>query len=108
MMPTITERQFKKLCDDIYADRREIYQFNPGMSRRDALLWMLTGCLFSFLSIPILEQSGADATSPDFYADAVRELLQQRMTPPFNPQVYIDELVEKIKVEDEQTGRAGI
>lgn len=101
-MSTITAQEFEKICEGIYADRRQIYRFNPNMSRRDAILWMLLGCLLSLLSIPIPEQPGDDGTSPDPYGDAVREVLRSRMRPAFDPQVYIDELTGKVEAEEER------
>ena len=97
---TISETEFVKLCDDIYADRQQIYQFNPNASRREALLWMLTGCLISLLSIPILEQPGTyGASSADPYGDAINEILQKHMHPPFDPQTHLAALSKKLENE---------
>jgi hypothetical protein len=97
---TISEAEFIKLCDDVYADRQQIYQFNPNASRREALLWMLTGCLISLLSVPILEQPSADGTSSaDPYADAIREILRNHMQTPFDPQAHLAELSKKLEKE---------
>jgi hypothetical protein len=94
---TISEQEFRKLCDDIYADRFQIYAYNPNVSRREALMWMLLGCLVTLLSIPILEQPSAyGGTSDDPYGDAVCEVLQNRMERDFDPQIYLDELSGKI------------
>ncbi|HEV7860820.1 MAG TPA: hypothetical protein VGO91_19525 [Pyrinomonadaceae bacterium] len=97
----MTAQEFEKLCRDIYADRRQIYSFNPNVSHREALLWMLLGCLVSLLSVPILDQPsvyGGSRTDP--YADAICELLKPRMNPAFNPRIYLDELTEKLKAEE--------
>jgi hypothetical protein len=92
-METIGEPEFKKLCDDIFADRREIYAFNPNMSRREALLWMLAGCLVNLLSVPAAEQPGAfGAETSDPYGDAVLLLLERRSVPAFDPKIYLTEL----------------
>jgi hypothetical protein len=97
----MTAEEFEKLCRDIYADRRQIYSFNPNASHREALLWMLLGCLVSLLSVPILDQPGVyGGSSTDPYADAICELLQPRMNPAFEPRVYLDELTEKLKAEE--------
>ncbi len=96
-MTTISEMEFKRLCDDIYADHRQVYAFNPNVSRREALLWMLLGCLVSLLSIPILEQPSVyGGASSDPYGDAVREVLKDHMEPAFDPGIYLLELSEKI------------
>jgi hypothetical protein len=94
---TITEMEFIKLCDDIYADRRQIYAFNPNMSHGDALLWMLTGCLISLLSIPDDEQPSADDSSSartDPYGAAIREIIRKHAQPPFDPQPYLASLLK--------------
>ena len=100
MSNTISEQEFKKLCDDAYADRFQIYAFNPNVSRREALLWMILGCLLSLLSVPILEQPSAyGSTSDDPYGDAIREVLKDRMRPNFDPQTYLGELSGRIEAE---------
>ena len=97
----ISEAEFIKLCRDVYADRHQIYEFNPSVGKREALLWMLTGCLISLLSVPLLEQSFACGdTTEDPYGDAVREILHGRMRPPFDPQIQLTELSDKISSEE--------
>ncbi|MBA3768282.1 MAG: hypothetical protein H0W99_15155 [Acidobacteria bacterium] len=99
-MTTISELEFKRLCDDIYADRRQVYAFNPNVSRREALLWMLLGCLVSLLSIPILEQPSVyGGVSSDPYGDAVCEVLKDHTQPAFDPGIYLLELSERIESE---------
>lgn len=103
---TISEAEFIKLCDDIYADRQEIYQFNPNAGKREALLWMLLGCLISLLSIPVLEQPSVyDKSNSDPYAAAINEILQRHMRPAFDPQVHLTRLSKKIEDEDEREAR---
>ncbi len=99
-MSTISEMEFKRLCDDIYADRQQVYAFNPNVSRREALLWMLLGCLVSLLSIPILEQPSVyGGASADPYGDAVCEVLKNHTQPAFDPRSYLLELSERIESE---------
>jgi hypothetical protein len=99
-METIREQEFKKLCDDIYLERHQIYAFNPNMERREALLWMLAGCLVSLLSVPDTEQPGAsDAATSDPYGDAVIELVLKSASPVFDAQIYLTELTEKLEAE---------
>lgn len=101
--PSISEAEFIKLCDDIYADHQRIYQFNPSASKREALLWMLLGCLLSLLSVPAAEQSPAGGSSSlDSYDDAICEILRTRMQPSFDPQVQIAALSRKIEMEEER------
>lgn len=101
-MSTISEQEFKKLCDDAYADRFQIYAFNPNVSRREALLWMILGCLLTLLSVPILEQPSAyGGASDDPYGDAICEVLKDRMEPDFDPQTYLSELSRRLETETE-------
>jgi hypothetical protein len=101
-MSTISEQEFKKLCDDAYRDRFQIYAFNPNASRREALLWMILGCLLTLLSVPILEQPSAyGGTSEDPYGDAILEVLKDRMESDFDPQTYLGELSRRIETERE-------
>lgn len=91
-METISRDDLKRLCDEIYRDRSEIYEFNPAATRRDALLWMLLGCLISLLSIPHEELEAATNSSGRDYGDVVCKLLRERVAPPFDPYPYIEEL----------------
>jgi hypothetical protein len=98
-MNTITEYEFKTLCDRIYNERHEIYPLNPNVSRREAFLWMLLGTLVSFLSVPILEQPSVYNTSnSDPYGAAVVELVRQRASPAFDPEIYLRRIEERLDV----------
>jgi hypothetical protein len=97
---TISEAEFIKLCDDIYADRWQIYEFNPNASHREALLWMLTGCLISLLDASVSEQTSADDyRSADPYSQAIREMLENRTQPHFDPHPHLARLLKKIEEE---------
>lgn len=97
-MDTVSEQEFKKLCEDVYADRDSIYSYIPVLSEREALLWMLLGCLVGLLSVPEHEQPSAFVeASEDPYADAICELLQGRMQPDFNPNPYLEELSKRLE-----------
>lgn len=99
-METITEDEFRKLCDDIYRDRHEIYEFNPNVSHREALLWMMLGTLVSLLSVPVLEQPSVfGGTHSDPYRAAVIEVVLSRAFPAFDPELYLKELSEKLEAE---------
>jgi hypothetical protein len=96
-MSTISEDEFEKLCRDIYADRQQIYSFHPNAPRREALLWMLLGCL---LSVPDSEHPTLhDGTHPDPYAEAIRELLRGRTQPPFDPRPHLSKLAAELEAE---------
>lgn len=106
-MSTISEQEFKRLCDDIYEDRFLIYTYHPNAgSRREALLWMTLGCLVSLLSVPLLEQPSAyGGASADPYGDAIMEVLNGRMEPGFDPQVHLRELSLRIEADGDAGGR---
>lgn len=102
-MSTISEQEFKKLCDDAYADRLQIYAFNPNVSGREALLWMILGCLVTLLSVPILEQPSVyGGASDDPYGDAILEVLKERVEPDFDPQTHLSELSRRIETDGEE------
>ncbi|MBD0369442.1 MAG: hypothetical protein ICV60_01205 [Pyrinomonadaceae bacterium] len=89
---TISEDEFKRICDDIYSDRFEIYEFNPAASRSEALLWMLMGCLISRLSITDEElQRLSESSAEDTYADVVCKILKERGAL-FDPRPYVNEV----------------
>lgn len=95
---TISKADFEKLCDEIYRDRFEIYEFNPNASKREAVLWMLLGCLISLLSVTDAElQSLVDSSSTDPYGEAVCKLLVERGSPPFDPQPFVEELSKRVE-----------
>ncbi len=90
---TISEESFRRLCEEIYRDRSEIYLFSPGMAKGEALSWMLMGCLISLLSVPETELERLGECSS--YADAIRALLTGRTEPPFDPGPHITELISR-------------
>jgi hypothetical protein len=97
---TISEEEFRRLCEEIYRDRFEIYGFNPGATKREAVLWMLLGCLISLLSVGEAEaQALAASSSRAPYADAVCKLLLERAAPPFDPQPFVEELSKRVENE---------
>lgn len=97
---TISEDEFKRVCDEIYRDRFEIYGFRPEARPREAVLWMLLGCLISLLSVSHDELSSlAEASSKDMYADAIFKLLQTRAAPPFDARPLVEELLKSVEAE---------
>lgn len=97
---TISEGELKRVCDEIYRDRFEIYAFNPGASQQDALLWMLTGCLISLLSVNEEELRALfDSPGQASYVEAVCRLLEGRTEPPFDPRAIVEELSQRVESE---------
>jgi hypothetical protein len=87
---TISEQQFSKLCDDIYRDREQIYSYNPNMSRRDCLEWMILCSLMPLLNI-------TEEPSTSVYSQAICEVLENRMTESFDVMKYLEKLNEEIE-----------
>lgn len=98
---TISEAELIRLCENLYTDRRQIYEFNPNAGQREAMLWMLLGCLLSLLSIPDNEQPSVNSSSTDPYGDAVREILRNRTQPSFDPQSHLAQWSKKIESDDD-------
>ena len=91
----INEPEFARICEQIYEDREQIYQFNPNVAHNEVLLWMVLGCLVSYLSL-------SDAETPCFpgapdaevYRAAILHVLQTRREPKFDADVYLQELIK--------------
>lgn len=99
-MDTISEREFKQLCEDVYRERDEIAGLLPNVSPREALLWMLLGSLVALLSVPEAEQAEVvEAASQDPYGEAIIKVLQARRAPVFDPKIYLAELSAKLESE---------
>jgi hypothetical protein len=87
---TISEEEFSRMCINICKDIDQIRSWNPSLSTRDAFLWMLLGCLVSFLSVPILDQPSVyNPKAHDPYLDAVLAVLRDRTNPLFDPRAQL-------------------
>ncbi|HEX8708961.1 MAG TPA: hypothetical protein VF723_12010 [Pyrinomonadaceae bacterium] len=96
----ISAQEFERLCEDIYADRWQVYPLIPSASRSDALKWMLLGCLVNLLSVPQLEAPHVrHGRSADPYGDAICELMKGRASPVFDPRAYLVELSRRAEAE---------
>lgn len=84
-MGKITEAEFGVICEAILADRLSICKHNPMGSEEETLLWMLLGCLVSYLSLSEMEtpcfKGVPDANT---YREAISNILRCRMEPDFN------------------------
>lgn len=99
-MMKVSEQQFAKLCEDVYLDREQIYNYNPSMNRVDCLEWMILGCLITLLSIEPSDQSYDFETSTEHpYGEVICKLLHNRMTEPFDAKLYLNQLRGKISME---------
>lgn len=95
-MQTITEKRFQQICSGIKADREVIIKHNPIGTPEETLLWMLLGCLVSYLSL-------TDADTPcfngmpnaDTYRDAIQFVLRNRRLGEFDAGKYINEMLSE-------------
>lgn len=91
----ISEIEFRKICDEIYQDRKIILKHNPIGGEEETLFWMLMSVLISFLSIE-------ESQMPDFhgkpdadtYRDAILFILKNRKKDDFEEQQYLRDLVK--------------
>jgi hypothetical protein len=92
-MTTITEAEFKRICDGIYDDRESIIKHNPLGTREEILLWMLLSCLILYLSPTEIETPCFTGT-PDAgtYRDAVIFVVKRHMKPKFDCEPHIDRM----------------
>jgi hypothetical protein len=92
-MATISETEFARMCDGIRNDRDVIIKHNPVGTAEETLLWMLLGCLISYLGLTDLE-TPCFTGRPDAatYRDAVEFVLKDRRTDNFDPGKYLDRL----------------
>ena len=95
-MNRISEKELGRICADICNDRGTIVKHNPIGTEDEILLWMLLNCLNSFLSLSEQEMpcftGRPDATT---YREAVLFVLRGRTEGGFNPEPYVDKLIEK-------------
>lgn len=90
----ISETEFARICDGIRQDRDSIIRYNPIGSDEEILLWMLLGCLTSYLSLSEQETpcfpGRVDATA---YRAAIKAILAARMAIPFDAEPYLDTML---------------
>jgi hypothetical protein len=104
-MTSISETELARICDGISEDREIIIKHNPMGTPTEILLWMLLGCLASYLS---LEEADTPCFTgkPDAetYRDAILFVLRNRLTADFDPRPYI----ERVLHADQDTGTDAI
>jgi hypothetical protein len=92
-MATISEAEFGRICKGIRQDRDVIIKHNPVGTAEETLLWMLLGCLVSYLGLSDLE-TPCFTGRPDAatYRAAVEFVLKDRRTTDFDLGKYLDHL----------------
>ncbi len=92
-MNKITEREFARICEDIYAERELICRHNPIGTREETLLWMLLSCLIIYLSLPEIETPCFSGTpTAQLYREAILFVLSKAKTEDFDAAPYLDKL----------------
>ncbi|MEO6334114.1 MAG: hypothetical protein ABIO91_03950 [Pyrinomonadaceae bacterium] len=92
-MARINESEFKRIVDGIFEDRELIIKHNPIGTREETLLWMLSSCLISYLSL-------SDSETPCFtgrpdaetYRQAIRFILRNHAADGFDGEPYLAKL----------------
>ena len=91
----ISENEFARICKEIREDSEAICRHNPIGSPEEILLWMLLGCLISYLSLSEIETPCFNGTpTAQTYLDAIRFVLKGRTDKDFNVEKYFRELVK--------------
>ncbi|HQZ83954.1 MAG TPA: hypothetical protein PLR83_12100 [Pyrinomonadaceae bacterium] len=88
----ISESEFAKIVRGIVDDRETIIKHNPLGTREEILLWMLSACLFSYLSLTDLETPCfSGSVNAETYREAISFILRDRKKPDFDHEKYLDE-----------------
>lgn len=84
-MSKISEKKFAGICEGIYEDREKICKHNPIGSAEETLLWMLLGCLVSYLSLTEIETPCfTGKPTAETYRQAILFILKDRKTEDFD------------------------
>ena len=95
-MNKISEPEFARICEGIYADRATIYQHNPIGTREETLLWMLLSCLVSYLSLSEIETPCfTGMPTAETYSNAILFVLNDRKTDDFDAETYLEKLIQQ-------------
>ncbi len=95
-MSEISEREFARICDGIYEDRETICRHNPIGTSEEILLWMLLGCLISYLNLTEIETPCfTGIPTADVYRTAILFVLKNRKIGDFDAGMYLDKLIKE-------------
>ena len=94
-MTEISETEFVRLCDGIYADRYAIIRHNPIGTREETLLWMLLSVLVVYLNLTEIETPCFNGMpTAQTYREAILFVLKNRMNPQFDAEKHLKQLTE--------------
>jgi hypothetical protein len=92
----ISEQEFERIVNGIYDDRAIILQYNPIGTPEETLLWMLLGCLISYLNLSEQETPCFPGKpNAETYHAAILFVLNGRIESKFEPNIYLKKLSEK-------------
>lgn len=95
-MTKLTERELRDMCERLYSDRETICKHNPIGTQEEILLWMLMGCLISYLGLEDVETPCfAGMPNAQTYYDAIVYILKERRREDFDAEPYLNELLKK-------------
>ncbi len=95
-MTKISQREFARICREIYEDRDIICRHNPIGTGEETLLWMLLGCLISYLNLAEIETPCfAGKPMAETYRDAILFVLKNRTTEAFGAETYLEKLTKE-------------
>ena len=95
-MSRISEAEFARICKGIGEDREVICKHNPIGTREETLLWMLLGCLISYLNLAEIETPCfTGKPTAETYRSAILFVLKDRKDADFDAQTYIEKLMKE-------------
>ncbi len=93
-MTRISERELASICAGIIADADAICKHNPIGERAEILLWMLLGCLTSYLNLTEIETPCfTGAPTAQTYREAIFYVLKNRRETDFDPKKYLTQVI---------------
>jgi hypothetical protein len=94
-MTRISEAEFVRICSGICEDRESICKHNPHGSDEEILLWMLMGCLISYLNLSEIETPCfTGVPTAETYRNAILFVVNDRKSDEFNVGKYLEDLVK--------------
>lgn len=95
-MTKISEGDLARICGGIREDRESICKHNPIGARGETLLWMLLGCLVSYLSLAEVETPCfTGKPTAETYKTAILFILKDRKIGDFDAETYLAKLIEE-------------
>ena len=94
-MTKITEVEFARIVDGIIEDRETIIKHNPLGTDEEILLWMLLGCLISYLNLTEIETPCfTGKPDADTYRQAIVFVLNDRRKDSFDLESFLTKIVD--------------